>query len=106
MAKKLFKKLWPLLLPICGITYYIILGKIDGHNFYTHEINSKMIKKEWYAGRQTGVKLENGLSFDTAYEGVVEIGDSISKPSNTFFMKIYRKNGKGKYVLIKTVDNQ
>lgn len=76
------------------IIYWIFRGNKLTNEFYKMKINSIVIKSSDWQKSSIRFYLDNGvgLSFLAPAEGKMDIGDSVSKPKNTFIYDVYRKN--------------
>lgn len=96
---KLFKKIWPILAVLCIFAFFFVKGKINDKNFYKEKLNAKIIDRKNWAEQTAYFYLENKVFIDSndVYNFDLKIGDSISKLSNTWKFKVYRKNDNGMY---------
>lgn len=96
-------KFYPLLVIIGIFSYFHIKGENNRTKFYESKLNEKIIDSSDWQKRTTEYYLENGLRINvTVLDSIhLEVGDSISKQSQSKEYSIYRKNRFGKYEFYK-----
>jgi len=87
------------------ITYFIWVRTYHV-NFYQSMINSIVIDSSDWQKRSIDFYLRDGsiINFVVPVEDKMKIGDSVSKPANSTFFEVYRKNDSGVYYLFKQYD--
>lgn len=104
-ASRLYKIIVILVALTIGLLYFFSRIKLK-RKFFQSKISSQVISASSYAGRSIELLIGDGnkVYFMPPLDGKIAIGDSISKPANTYVYRVYRKNKDCDYVFIGEYD--
>ncbi len=84
------------------IVLVIFLQSRSDKAFFEKKVNSRIIDVENYYDKLLKFYYENGKSFSSRdINDTLRIGDSISKPANTFTFSVYRQKEDSSFFLYK-----
>jgi hypothetical protein len=95
--RKIFLKIWPILLLVGILSFFNIKGYYNYQRFYDESFNAIVIKRNNWQLRTTEFYLDNGIQIDSSgipgYEFDLKKGDSIVKTQVSKKFKVFRKTG-------------
>lgn len=102
------KKLWrlyPVVLILGILLFFHIKGSKNRNTFYNKQLNEKIVSSTNWQVRVKTYFLESNIAINSTMSNPIDlqIGDSITKKSNTNTFNVFRKE-KGKYEYYKTFE--
>lgn len=97
---KLILGIIPLLWVVNSYVQFRKEGKQNKKEIFRSKISSLIVSSNSFHGRSVEFHLDNGLKlyFSPPVGDKIKLSDSISKDSNTYMYKVYRKGSFGRYI--------